>query len=78
MASTIESMHGILHEVSAKLSSLNSAQGVPRSASSVRKRARHDNSLVEDIRPEITALQHSKSVKNDLHHQVTLKLRVQI
>jgi hypothetical protein len=57
MASTIESMHGILHEVSAKLSSLNSAQGGPRSASSVRKRARHDDSLVEDVQPEITSLQ---------------------
>lgn len=56
MASTIESVHGILHEVSAKLSTLNSAQCVPRSASSVRKRSRQDvqeEPLQEDPEPVV-------------------------
>lgn len=57
MASTMESMHGVLHEVSVKLSSWNTVHCVPRSASSVRKRSRLDNYLVADIQPEPVSLQ---------------------
>ena len=57
MASTIELMHGIIHEINAKLSILCSTQSTPRSVSSGCKRSRHDGSLHEVAQPPTAALQ---------------------
>ena len=67
MASTIESMHGILHEVSAKLTNLNAskAQYVPRSASSGRKRSRDDDGPMEDDIPAVPAVLLDDPVTNN-------------
>ena len=57
MASTIELMHGVIHEINAKLSILCSTQSTPRSVSSGCKRSRHDGSLLEVAQPPAAALQ---------------------
>ena len=57
MASTIESMHGIIHEINAKLGILCSTQNTPRSASSGSKRSRHDSSHIVDTVPLAATLQ---------------------
>lgn len=50
-------MHGLIHEISAKLTILCSTQSTPRSASSGSKRSRHDGSLLEDIQPHAAVVQ---------------------
>ena len=57
MASTIESMHGTIHEINAKLSMLCSTQNTPRSASSGCKRSRNDGTLIVDTQPYAAAVQ---------------------
>lgn len=64
MSSTIESMHGILHEVSAKLSNLYAAQCLSRSAGSVHKRSRNDDSSIAEIQSEPALLQEEPIAKN--------------